>query len=258
MRAVPRPWSTGDAASGSDPMHIIGCIACLWLPPDCFSLNQCLVVSTAWRSAALRKRGDQTVVTILSQVGTLSRIGRLTNDLVLQRALASFHMRVCELHLHSLSMITDAALVPLTRLLSLRTLGLTYCTGLTVACKHSLPRSVAELHVAGCRRMYPTLHKLEESGLLLDIHICERALQLVETHALCGFRFVDPALRAGVRKGPRCACKMTSGECSLIPDVLGDVRQPELWHASSFDWQCHSSDWQPELHSHSEGRVQLA
>lgn len=159
-----------------------------------------------------------------------------TGDAILCRvlALAQCH-RVTELRLHGLTHITDRGLRALVQMEQLQIAGLTHCVRLTTRVKASLPRAVKELRVQGCCRMYDHLSEL--SSLRLDCHVCEHGLKAVEEKALLGFRFVDPALRAGIRQGH--ACSHDCVPCHAIADVHGTVPLPseaEIWHASSFDW----------------------
>ena len=104
--------------------------------------------------------------------------------------------------------------------------------------RHHLPPSARELRVAGNYLMYAQLDEFDGPTLALDIHVCEPALREVATQSLAGFRFVDPAMRAGVRLGAVCACRRGDelACCARVPDVHGELHAPEVWHASSFDW----------------------
>ena len=133
-----------------------------------------------------------------------------------------------ELRLHGLTRITDDALSPMSRvpLPFLGVVGLTCCSRLTVDVRRHLPPSVRELHVAGCQLMSGSLDEL--SAYTLDVHVCPHGLRAVEEQAREGFRFLCPALRAGVRLGSTCCAGQV---CAFCPDA-----RFETWHASLADW----------------------
>ena len=220
-----------------DPVDAIGDVSSeLWLSHlETFTLHRCMAVSKAWNQC-VRKR-----LAFSANVSSLDNNGAHIDDRIIRRIL--LHSPIMELHLHGLTNITDDALEPLWKQRGLRLVSLTYCTGLTTAIGRHLPPSVRELRISGCHRMYSHLTELRVPTL--DIHVCEPAVKGVEHQALRGFRFVDPALRAGVRQGTTCNCPhATTGllaidcasDCKRIPDISGVLRPPEIWHASSFDW----------------------
>ena len=212
-----------------DPVPILWTVADLWLTPgSTFTLETCKAVSHTWRRLACEERFHR-CLTISVNTETAVVMKRTTAPVVKRLLFPS----ISDLSLHGL-LLCDTALQPLLCLTSLRMVRLTYCTNLTTAVKSSLPSSVVELYVAGCHKMYRHLNDL--SMFCLDIHVCKRALELVEEHSLSGFRFVDPALRLGVREGRCCLVGCSDAICPSIPDIHGRHRDPELWHASSFDW----------------------
>ena len=228
-----------------DPVDAIGDVSSeLWLSHlETFTLHRCMAVSKAWNQC-VRKR-----LAFSANVSSLDNNGAHIDDRIIRRIL--LHSPIMELHLHGLTNITDDALEPLWKQRGLRLVSLTYCTGLTTAIGRHLPPSVRELRISGCHRMYSHLTELRVPTL--DIHVCEPAVKGVEHQALRGFRFVDPALRAGVRQGTACKCPhSTTGllaidcasDCKRIPDISGVLRPPEIWHASSFDWMETASAFQ--------------
>ena len=226
-----------------DPALSLCCVSELWLAPDSHRhVHVCMCVSKAWQRMAQETLKHRTAVTVSSRVEP-HEFCRSRFDCKLAGALhaASIGMlRIIELRLHGLCNLSDDALRPVARLSSLTTVALTHCTSLTAAISCYLPRSVAKLDLAGCHLIYGCLAALGRA-YELDIHVCAPALQLVEQQSLGGFRFVDPAQRAGVRQGCSTACHAACGVCArpcpAIEDVDGVVRVPaEVWHASSFDW----------------------
>ena len=212
------------------PLDTIQCVELLDLcfGASSFTLCQCAAVATAWRLAVRRIQRELRRVAISAADGP--HMIRMS-DRIVERLLASA-CALAELRLHGLVLLSDAALRPLRELPSLRLVSVTYCTKLTTELKWTLPVSVRELHVAGCAKMYANLDAL--SPLRLDVHVCEAGLRAVEEQSLAGFRFVDPALRAGIRHGPACACMC--GGCVAIADVHGVRPEPTVWHASCFDY----------------------
>ena len=225
------------AGMDSDPLVAIDRVVDLWLEyASIFTLYQCSAVSHSWRDAARTELRAKRTLAISSKVDGNILCGR-TNDRVLRSILCTA-CQLTELHLHGLSFISDDALYGLAQH-PIRIAGFTYCTSLTASVRYYLPSTVADLRIAGCHRAYPDIAHLQElDGITLDIHVCAPAVQEVEAQARGGFRYVDPAMRLGVRQGAVCSCRSpTSKACSPIPDVRGACRVPELWHASSFDWQ---------------------
>jgi hypothetical protein len=233
-----------DTESASDPLAAIECVADLWLGASSYTLHSCMCVSSTWR-AAIRLRLRRMRTASISSLNDGVVVATLTGDRVVRRLLSSLALQVSltELSLHGLANISDAALRPLSCHRHLHSATLTYCVKLTCDVRHHLPSSLRHLDVAGCFRMYSRLHDLSHT---LDIHICEDAVREVEEQALAGFRFTDPAMRAGIRLGALCTRAACTGSaplplalghpCARIPDACGVVRTPELWHASSFDW----------------------
>ena len=236
------------AHHSADPAERIPCVAQCWMAPNStYTLLSCMGVSHGWRRLAQEL---QDTVTISSLVES-STVHKATSSLVLSRLL-EHTSGLLEVRLHGLYALTNAALHPLAAQPNLRIVSLTYCTNLTTEVKQHMPASLFELHVAGCHNMYEHLEEFERYEL--DIHVCPTALALVEEHSLKGFRFIDPAHRAGIRKGPTrlCQCQKQQQQeehlqpsagyranacCPCIANRRGlfDDR-PELWHASSFDW----------------------
>ena len=191
-------------------------------------------MSRSWRHAAQQLLA-QPVLRISSLVDGVVACAR-TNDRVFGQLLTSSAW-LTELHLHGLTSISDNALRSLIDH-PLRVASLTYCTSLTAAMVKSLPKTVVDLRIAGCHNLYAELPRLSRL-YTLDVHVCAAAEREVERQAHGGFRFVDPALRMGIRMGVRAACTCGAEQCEAcepIPDVRGVVRAPEIWHASSFDW----------------------
>ena len=201
-----------------------------------YTLEQCRAVSKAWRVAVV----DRSSCTVSVRSPNVSR---LTENSVLHRLISSIapSQLLRELRLHGLVRITDDALSPLRHasLPRLRLVDLTFCASLTTGVRLHLPSSVRELHVAGCPRMYDSLRELH--AYTLDVHVCEHGRRAVEDQARTGFRFVNRALRAGIRLGAACCAGQA---CAFCPDVL----QPTLDTASPHD-QCHEvvhasvADW---------------
>lgn len=219
---------------GRDPLSSIHCVELLDLcfGSSTYTLSKCAAVSKSWRAAVQCIRHELRRVAISAADDPwLIR----TSDRIVERVLASAIRELTELRLHGLVLLSDSALRPLQHCHALRLASFTYCTKLTTLVKYNLPSSTHELHIAGCARMYGDLDSL--SPLLLDVHICEAGLHAVEEQSLSGFRFVDPALRAGIRQGPACACKC--GGCVAIADRNGQLAVQQVWHASSFDWCDH-------------------
>ena len=220
---------------GSDPLNSIHCVEILDLcfGSSTYTLSKCAAVSKTWRQAVQHIRHElRRVAVSATDEPHLIR----TSDRIVERVLVSAIHELTELHLHGLVLLSDSALRPLQHCHSLRLASFTYCTKLTTLVKYNLPSSTRELHVAGCARMYGDLDAL--SPLLLDVHVCEAGLLAVEEQSASGFRFIDPALRAGIRQGPACACKC--GSCVAIADRNGrPAVPPQVWHASSFDWCDH-------------------
>jgi hypothetical protein len=208
---------------GSDPLNFIHCVEILDLcfGSSTYTLSKCAAVSKSWRAAVQCIRNELRRVAISAADDPwLIR----TSDRIVERVLASAIRELTELRLHGLVLLSDSALSPLLHCHSLRLASFMYCTKLTTLVKYNLPRSTRELHIAGCARMYGDL-------------VCEAGLHAVEEQSLSGFRFVDPALRAGIRQGPACACKC--GGCVAIADRNGRPAVQQVWHASSFDWCDH-------------------
>jgi hypothetical protein len=233
-----------------DPIPHISCVMELWMGSSAYTLSQASSVSHAW-SASIRLLRSQINPTVnISVDDALHANAPQTTDRVVHRVLTSSPHTLAELHLHGLERISDHALCSLVERRRLRLVSLTYCTRLTTGIRRYLPPSVRELRVAGCISMYRALAELA-TLYTLDVHVCPRGLQLVEEQALAGFRFVDPSMRAGIRCGPLHSCsactssrtEASSGHepstpvtlCAVVPDFYG-ATQPELWHASSFDW----------------------
>ena len=220
---------------GTDPLDSINCVELLDLcfGSSAYTLSKCAAVSKSWRAAVHQIR-DQFRRVAISATDEPHLIR--TSDRIVERVLLTAVRELTELHLHGLVLLSDSALRPLQHCHSLRLASFTYCTKLTTLVKWNLPNSTRELHIAGCARMYGDLDAL--SPLLLDVHVCEAGLRAVEEQAEGGFRFVDPAMRAGIRQGPACACKC--GGCVAIADRNGGrPATPQVWHASSFDWCDH-------------------
>ena len=214
-------------------------------PCSTLVLAQCMGVNRAWR-AVVRQLATNTVVVSALDCRRAAR----TSDSSMHKLLCApvpFSCPLLELHLHGLTAITDAALGPLRQHARVRLVGLTFCRRLTTGIRAHLPASVRELHVLGCPRMYGRLGELDD--FTLDIHVCELGLQAVEEQAFGGFRFVDAAFRAGIRRGSACACGATNGgECATVTDLRGEaILEPEVWHASSFDWGgfVDMMEWEP-------------
>lgn len=229
-----------------DPVQVIGCLAELWMGHSAYTLSNCSSVSRMWNEAVrIIRHMKQPVISISVLDQGLHALA--TTDRVVRRVLSASPSSLAEVHLHGLTRITDSSIRPLTERCHVRVVGLTHCTRLTAGARIHLPPSVRELRMAGCVNMY---HQLEElaAAYTLDVHRCPAQLQLVDVHAASGFRFVDPALRAGIRLGPLHACDACRlphaagashehASCEQVPDLYGRTRaQPELWHASSFDW----------------------
>lgn len=225
---------------GRDPFDVVGCVCECWLP-DTYLRHLCMCVSRTW--ARHIRTLDHTInVSALTMTGSAR-----TGDQIIRRVLSPTN--IVEVRLHWLVRITDDALSPLKTQPCLRVLAVTYCTNLTLGLKGHLPPSVQELRVAGCHQLYDQLPALEER-FTLDVHTCAGGTREVEQQALRGFRFVDHALRAGIRSGPlhTCMCCGTPAQaaqqraCATLPDARGKRHEPELWHASSFDW-CSRDAW---------------
>ena len=216
------------------------CILELWSAPPIHTLHQCCAVNHCCnRAASARLRQLDTLRICLEEDGC--NVAGTTSTSVLTRVLmrtCSFHL--ASVHLYGLTNITDAALAPLASCHALRSVGLCYCSKLTVGINRSLPSSISDLKIAGCYQMYEHIGELAKFPL--DIHVCPLGLREVEDQAFHGFRFIDPSLRAGIRRGRSCNvlahvdASERPAECGRVPDIHGRLCTSEVWHASSFDW----------------------
>ena len=216
----------------ADPIAVIGCVADLWLDVSWHTLHCCKGVSKSWHDAAAARIEAGKVRLSAVEDRLLTWKGRIVRNALRATTLT-------EIRLHGFTFVTDESLYPLKTSRNLRFAALTYCTQLTVMVRHHLPNSLRELHIAGDHLIYPRLNEIDDD-IVLDVHFCEQAVKVVEQQALAGFRFLDPAMRAGVRIGHGCRCNKASPthgqECMRVPDIHGVLQPPEIWHASSFDW----------------------